>query len=110
MIFFIRLSRLVTVYNNINKKLPSSHFLFILLQTVTKRLSRIKKSYIFIISVHCPTQRQVPPVLNSAFKFQTLTPSAHTPSDHLGDYLNQTLTLQSFVLMTSCSKTNPVGL
>ena len=39
MIFFIRLSRLVTVYNNINKNLPSSCFLFILLQTVTKRLS-----------------------------------------------------------------------
>ena len=75
-----------------------------------KQLSRIKKSYIFIISVHCPTQHQVPPVLNSTFKFQTLTPSAHTPSDHLGDYLNQTLTLQSFVLMTSCSETNPIGL
>ena len=69
-----------------------------------------KKSYIFIISVYCLTLRQVPPVLNSTFKFQTLTPSAHMHSDHLGDYLNQTLTLQSFVLMTSCSNTNPVRL
>ena len=73
-LFFIWLSRLVSVYNNKNKNLPSSRFLFILLQTETKRLSWIKKSYIFIISVHCPTQCQVPPILNSTFNFQTLIP------------------------------------
>ena len=49
-------------------------FLFILLQTETKRLVK-KKSYIFIISVHCPTQCQVPTLLNSIFKFRTLTPT-----------------------------------
>ena len=79
MIFFIWLSRLVALYNNIKKNhCEDGIFLFILLQTDTKRPSRIKKSYIFIISVHCPTQRQVLPVLKSTFKFRTLTPNMHT--------------------------------
>ena len=38
-----------------------------------------KKSYIFIISVCCPTRRKVPPVLNSIFKFRTLTPNTDIP-------------------------------
>ena len=46
--FFIRLSHLVSVYNNINKKHKDGRFFFILLlQTETKRLSRIKKIIYF---------------------------------------------------------------
>ena len=44
---------------------------------MTKRLSQIKKSYIFIISVHCPTQCQMPPVLNSTFNFRILIPKVY---------------------------------
>ena len=73
--FFIRLSsRLVTKHWRINKNHKDRRFLFIHKRFVTKQLSRIKKSYIFIISVHCPTQWQVPPVRNSTFNFQTLMP------------------------------------
>ena len=76
--FFIRLCGLVSVYNNVNKNLPSSHFLFILLQTETKRLSQLKKSYIFIISFSNITRRQVPPVLKTIFIFQSWTPNLST--------------------------------
>ena len=37
-----------------------------------------KKSLIFINSFHCPTRRQVPPVLKSIFIFRTLTPNKHS--------------------------------
>ena len=43
----------------------------------------MKNKKIFLIgrfsvqNVHCPTQCQVPPVLNSTFKFRTLTPNVH---------------------------------
>ena len=45
--FFNRLSRLVSVCNNINKKREDGRFSFILLQTETKRLSRLKKIIYF---------------------------------------------------------------
>ena len=74
MIFFIRLSRLVSKRLCKNKNLPSLQFLFICRHLETKRLSRIKK-----INTHyqCsfPTRCQVPPVLKSTFKFRILTPT-----------------------------------
>ena len=45
--FYIRLSRLVSVCNNVNKKREDGRFLFINLQTETKRQSRIKKIIYF---------------------------------------------------------------
>ena len=45
--FFNRLSRLVSVRNNISENLPSSRFLFILLQTETKRVSPLIKIICF---------------------------------------------------------------
>ena len=59
-----------------------------------------KKSYIFIISVHCPTRRQVPPVLKSIFKIRTLTPKLYivltnmiscTSFVNIGDMFLQTI-------------------
>ena len=73
--FFNRLSRLVSVCNNINKKREDGRFSFILLQTETKLLSRLKKSYIFIISFSNITRCQVPPVLKTIFIFRSWTPS-----------------------------------
>ena len=46
-----------------------------------ERLPKSKKKnlkYLFIISVHCPTRRQVPPFLKSTFQFRILTPIIHT--------------------------------
>ena len=71
-------SCLVSVCNNINENLLSLRFLFILLQTETKQLSRLKKSYIFIISFWNVTRRQVPPVLKPIFIFLSWTPTYST--------------------------------
>ena len=78
MIFFIRLSHLASDCILINKKRKDGRFLFINMQTETKRQSRIKK----IIYFHWLTRRQVPPVLYSTFKFRILTPTKeqHCPS------------------------------
>ena len=75
MIFFIPLSCLVTKLCHINKNCKDGRFLFISRRFVTKWLSRIKKSQIFIISDHCPTRCQVPLVLKSTFKFRILKPN-----------------------------------
>ena len=75
MTFFIRLSRLVSKRSSIKKNREDGRFLFICHRFETKRLGRIKKTSIFIISVNCPTQRQVHPVLKSTFKFWISTPN-----------------------------------
>ena len=70
MIFFIRLSHLVTVNNNINKNLPSSRFLFILLQ--------IKK--IIYFHYQCSLPNPTPSASSLKFNFQisdTLPPKEH---------------------------------
>ena len=50
---------------------------FLHIYKATKQLIQIKKiiNLHHFISVHCPTRRQVPPVLKSIFIFRTLTPN-----------------------------------
>ena len=66
MIFFIRLSRLVTPYNIVQKSLRRWNIFYTILYGVPKRLSFSNV-----------TRRQVPEVLKTIFIFRILTPNMY---------------------------------
>ena len=68
MIFFIRLSHLVSKHWRINKYLPSLQFLFIRLRFETKQLSRIKK--IINIYYQCSLPDPTPSASSLKINFQ----------------------------------------